>query len=342
MTASAMPVAPAEVPSLAELRAAYAATRAATQETPLLAAPALAEATAAAEVFVKPESLQWAGSFKVRGAFWRLTRLSDTEKRAGVVAYSSGNFAQGLAAAGQKLGIPVTIVMPEDAPEAKRRATEGFGARVVLSSHGTRPREEVAAETADRLAAAGGLTLLPPFDDPAIVAGQAGAGLEAIAQLGARAAVADMVLCCVGGGGLIGGVALAFHHLSPTTEVIAVEPEGYDGMGASLAEGTIRRVASGGQTICDALQATRPGAAPFAAAQAAGVRGVTVGDAEVRRALLFAFERLKLVLEPSGAVALAALLAGRPDVRGKTVLVYLTGGNVSLDAFMEQMAKLEP
>lgn len=329
------------VPSLDELRAAYAATRGATQETPLLAAPALAEAAGAAQVFVKPESLQWAGSFKVRGAYWRLMQLTPEARAAGVIAYSSGNFAQGLAAAGARLGVPVTIVMPEDAPEEKRRATEGFGARVVLSAHGDRPREEAAAALAKEMAAAEGLTLLHPFDDPAIVAGQAGARLEAIAQLGARAAHADTVLCCVGGGGLIGGVSLAFHYLSPTTQVYAVEPQGYDAMGASLGCGEIQRVASGLPTICDALQATAPGAAPFAAAQAAGVRGLTVGDAEVRRALLFAFERLKLVLEPSGAVALAALLAGALDVAGKSVLVYLTGGNVSLDAFMRHMAALD-
>jgi len=329
------------VPGLAALREAYAATRAETEETPLLAAPALAGAGGAAQVFVKPESLQWAGSFKVRGAYWRLLQLSPGERALGVVAYSSGNFAQGLAAAGARLGVPVTIVMPEDAPAPKRAATEGYGARVVLSAHGERPREEVAAETARGLAEAEGLTLLHPFDDPAIVAGQAGAGLEAIAQLGARAAHADLVLCCVGGGGLIGGVSLAFHYLSPTARVIAVEPEGYDSMGSSLRHGSVRRVASGASTICDALQATAPGAAPFAAAAAAGVTGMTVSDAEVRHALLFAFERLKLVLEPSGAVALAALLSGRVDAAGQSVLVYLTGGNVSLEAFIGHIGALE-
>ncbi len=321
------------IPSLEDLRAAWAATRAATQETPLLEAPALAAATGAAHVYVKPESLQWAGSFKIRGAYWRLTRLTPEEARRGVVAYSSGNFAQGLAAAGQRLGVPVTIVMPEDAPEAKRSATEGYGARVVLSRHGERPREEAAADLARSIAADEGLTLLHPFDDPAIVAGQAGAGLEAIAQLGRLAAHADLVLCPVGGGGLIGGVSLAFHHLSPTTAIRAVEPEGYNAMGASLAGGGITRVASGRPTICDALQATAPGNAPFAAAKAAGVVGLQVSDDEVKAALLTAFEKLKLVLEPSGAVALAALLAGKADVAGRSVLVYATGGNVSLAAF---------
>ncbi|MGF1501483.1 MAG: pyridoxal-phosphate dependent enzyme [Paracoccaceae bacterium] len=328
-----------EIPDLAELRAAYAATRAATEETPLLDAPAVAAATGAAQVFVKPESLQWAGSFKVRGAYWRLLKLTTEERRRGVVAYSSGNFAQGLAAAGARQGVPVTIVMPADAPEAKRRATEGYGARLVLTEHGDRPREEVAAERARAMAAEEDLIHLHPFDDPAIVAGQAGAGLEAIAQLGRRAAAVDRVLCCTGGGGLIGGVALAFHYLGPRVRVTAVEPEGYDGMGSSLAGGAIRRVASGHPTICDALQATQPGAAPFAAARAAGVVGVAVSDAAVREAMLFAFEHLKLVLEPSGAVALAALLSGRVQADGESVLVYLTGGNVSLDAFLSHLGR---
>ncbi|MCV2865205.1 threonine/serine dehydratase [Albidovulum sediminicola] len=327
------------IPTPAELAAAFATTRERTQRTPLIAVPALAEATGAAAAFVKAESLQTAGSFKIRGATWRLTRLSPEERRAGVVAYSSGNFAQGLAAAGQAEGVPVTIVMPVDAPEAKRRATEALGARVVLSHHGDRPREEAASALAREIAAAEGLVLLHPFDDPAIVAGQAGAALEALEQLVAFGARADVVACPVGGGGLIGGVSLAFHHADPQARVIAVEPEGYDGMGQSLAAGERRRVASGGATICDALQATEPGEAPFAAARHAGVRGLAVGDAEVRGAMRFAFERLKLVLEPSGAVALAAALSGRLPVDGKNLLVFVTGGNVAFDRFAAILAQ---
>lgn len=319
------------VPAALALREAWAATRAVTQRTPLLESAALAAATGAARAFVKAESLQWAGSFKIRGAAWRLMQLSADERTRGVVAYSSGNFAQGLAAAGRAQGVPVTIVMPEDAPALKRQATEALGARVVLSHHGERPREEVAAALARELAAAGGLVLLHPFDDPVIVAGQAGAGLEAAEQLAEAGAAAEAVICPVGGGGLIGGVALAFRGTGAA--VWAAEPEGYDGMGASLAAGRITRVASGRPTICDALQATAPGTAPFAAAQAAGVRGVTVSDAEVRHAMRFAFERLKLVLEPSGAVALAASLAGRVDLSGRVAVVYATGGNIAWEAF---------
>ncbi|RWB54014.1 MAG: threonine/serine dehydratase [Mesorhizobium sp.] len=325
------------VPTLDHLKRAYAVTSAATQVTPLLESAALARETGAARVFVKPESLQWAGSFKVRGAYWRLTRLSPDEAKKGVVAYSSGNFAQGLAAAGQALGIPVTIVMPIDAPAAKRDATAGYGARVVLTDHGDRAREEVAAAKAREIAETEGLTLLHPFDDPEIVAGQAGAGLEALDQLAAKKAHADLVFCSVGGGGLIGGVSLAFHYLSPKTEIIAVEPEGFNGMGSSLAHGAIETMPIGPKSICDGLMARKPGEAPFAAVRAAGVRGVTVDDASVRRAMKIAFERMKLVLEPSGAASLAALLGGKVDVKGKTVLVVATGGNVSLADFMAHM-----
>lgn len=326
------------VPDLAHLKRAYAVTASATQVTPLLESTALARATGAARVFVKPESLQWAGSFKVRGAYWRLKQLSPDEARRGVVAYSSGNFAQGLAAAGEALGIPVTIVMPVDAPAAKRDATAGYGARVVLTEHGARAREEVASERARQIASEEGLALLHPFDDPEIVAGQAGAGLEALDQLEARDAKADLLFCSVGGGGLIGGVALAFHYLSPQTRIIGVEPEGFNGMGTSLDHDTIETMPLGPSSICDGLMARRPGAAPFAAVKAAGVRGLTVTDPAVRRAMKIAFERMKLVLEPSGAASLAAVLDGGIDVTGQTVLVVATGGNISLADFMRHVA----
>ncbi|MEX0286831.1 MAG: threonine/serine dehydratase [Paracoccaceae bacterium] len=321
------------VPDRDTLHRAFAATSRATQRTPLLESEALAREIGAARVFVKPESLQWAGSFKIRGAYWRLMQLSPEERRKGVVAYSSGNFAQGLAAAGRAQGVPVTIVMPVDAPVTKRQATEGFGARVVLSDHGAQPREEAASRLAGELAVSEGLVLLHPFDDPAIVAGQAGAGLEALEQLTRAGAHADLAICPVGGGGLLGGVSLAFRYESPGTRVLAVEPEGYDAMGTSLADGEIQRVASGLPTICDALQATQPGSAPFAAARFAGVEGVTVSDQAVRTAMRFAFERLKLVLEPSGAVALAAAMDRAVPTAGRTVLVYATGGNVGFEDF---------
>lgn len=325
------------IPALTELQAAFATTRRITRLTPLLRAPALAKRIGAEQVFVKLESLQVAGSFKIRGAYWRLTRLSESERVRGVIAYSSGNFAQGLAAAGATLDVPVTVVMPIDAPETKRRATEDYGATVVLSDHRDRPREEVANELAKTLAADGGLSLLHPFDDPAIVTGQAGAGLEAIEQLAAAKEHVDVVACCVGGGGLIGGVSLAFHYSHPNIEIVAVEPQGYDGMGESLRRGVQTRVASGAVTICDALQATMPGTAPFAAASAAGVRGVAVSDRSVKKAMRYGFETLKVVLEPSGAIAIAALLDGTIDAEGRRVLAFATGGNVSFDTFAQHI-----
>lgn len=325
----------ARVPDIDELQRAYACTRAVTVETPLLESPRLAKACGAERVFVKPESLQRTGSFKFRGAYWRLRSLNGDERERGVVAYSSGNFAQGLAAAAQMAGVHATIVMPIDAPAAKRAGAEAFGAHIVTSDHGDRPREEVASEIARRLSAENGLTLLHPFDDPSIVAGQGGAGLEALDQFRRMALpVPDIVTCCVGGGGLIGGVALAFHHTESTTQVIAAEPVGYDGLGQSLRRGDIVRLSGGRPTICDALQATAPGAAPFAAARAAGVVGVSVPDAAVIRAMVAVFEDLKLVLEPSGAVAIAALDGLGERVEGKTVLAFATGGNVALDDFV--------
>ncbi|MBX3568003.1 MAG: threonine/serine dehydratase [Rhizobiaceae bacterium] len=325
------------VPDLDHLRRAYAVTVRATQLTPLLDSPALARQSGAARLFLKAESLQWAGSFKARGAYWRLTQLSPDAARKGVVAYSSGNFAQGLAAAGQALGIPVTIVMPVDAPAAKREATAGYGATVVLTDHGDRPREEVASARARDIAGEQGLTLLHPFDDPEIVAGQAGVGLETLEQLAARECHADLLFCPVGGGGLIAGITLAFRHLSPATRIVAVEPAGYDGMGSSVRAGEPVTKPHASGTICDGLMARRPGDAPFAAIGRDGVAAATVEDAAVRRAMKQAAERAKLYLEPSGAAALAAVLEGGFDLSGKTVVVIASGGNVALADFMRHV-----
>ncbi|MFZ1813866.1 MAG: pyridoxal-phosphate dependent enzyme [Rhizobiaceae bacterium] len=327
------------IPDSENLDQAYAFTRKASVETPLLEADVLARLTGARRVFIKAESLQRTGSFKFRGAYWRVGQLSEAEKARGVVAYSSGNFAQGLAAAARMCAVPCTIVMPEDAPAAKRQGAEALGASVVLSRHGEKPREEVASKLAMDLSREEGKVLLHPFDDEAIVAGQAGAGLEALEQFDRLGIpVPDTVFCCVGGGGLVGGVSLAFHYHHPSTRVIAVEPDGYDGMGRSLDEGGIVRVTSARRTICDALQATAPGAAPFAAASKAGIGHLTVSDQSVRKAMRLAFETLKLVLEPSGAIAIAALLDAGQSIRDKTVLCYATGGNISFEDFSRLMA----
>ncbi|MBX3581255.1 MAG: threonine/serine dehydratase [Rhizobiaceae bacterium] len=328
----------ASIPSIEHLQRAYEETRRVTLVTPLLESAAIAKQAGAARVFVKPESLQWTGSFKSRGAYWRLKTLSAAEAAKGVVAYSSGNFAQGLAASGQRLGIPVTIVMPVDAPLAKREATAGYGARVILTDHGQRAREEVAMERAQAIARDEGLTLLHPFDHPEVIAGQAGVGLEALDQLRERNVTPDLVFVPTGGGGLVSGVSLAFSYHSPQTRMIVVEPERFNGMGASLEAGAAQTVPlTAPPSICDGMMARRPGVSNFAVMSSIGAQAVTVGNDEVRSAMRLAFERLKLVLEPSAASSLAALLGGSVDVSNKTVLVVATGGNIALADFLEHV-----
>ncbi len=324
------------VPTASEIRQAAAALRGVVVETPLIPLPDLAERAGAAEVLLKAESLQYTGAFKFRGAYWRCCQLTVGERAAGVVAHSSGNFAQGVAAAARALGVPATIVMPADAPVTKRRRTEGFGAEVILTEHGSRPRGDVASERASGIAESRGMTRLHPYDDPHIVAGHASAALEIVAALH-RAGVAspDFVLCGVGGGGFISGLALGLRETCPETELVAVEPHGYDSFGRSLEAGEITHVAGEGTTLCDALQSTAPGACPFACAQAAGIRRhTTVTDDAIRESMRLAFESARLVLEPSGAVGIAALL-GRPEwVQGRRVVVVATGGNVDLEDFL--------
>ncbi len=326
---------PIDLPQPAQMAAAHQALAGKVRLTPLLESDVLARDCGAARLFVKAEGLQRTGSFKLRGALWRLMQLTDAQRARGVVAFSSGNFAQGLAAAGRDLGVPVTIVMPWDAPAAKREATLALGAEVVLSQHGDAPREVVAAGMARDLAAERGLVLLHPFDDVAVIAGQGTAGLEALAQMGA--AVPEVVACPVGGGGLLGGVSLAMRAAHPGVAIWGCEPVGHDGLGRSL-RGGARVAAPGGATLCDALQAPMPGVANFAACQAAGVHGVAVADGPVAQAMARAFDVLKLVLEPSGAVALAAVISGAVPVAGKVVLVVASGANVAFDRFADCLA----
>lgn len=318
-------------PNASELARAVATLSGVVRETPLLTSPAL-DREIGARVLVKAESLQLTGSFKMRGAYYRLTQLDDDRGTPGVVAFSSGNFAQGLAAAGRLLGIPVTIVMPVDAPAAKVEATRGHGATVVLSEHGERPREAAAAELAERIAAETGAILLHPFDDPLIVAGQSTAAYEMMRQAAAGGATIDAVLVPVGGGGLIAGCALACEELGAPA-VYAVEPAGYDDFGRSLAAGERLANMATTKTLCDALQAVRPGAVTFKVAYGRVAHSIAVADIDVRRAMALAFRHLKIVLEPSGAVALGALLAAPDEFRGRTVAVLATGGNIGLEDF---------
>ena len=278
-------------------------------------------------VWCKAESLQPIGAFKIRGAWHRLTDLSEEERQRGVVGVSSGNHAQGVAWAARRLGIPATIVMPNDAPLVKLANTRALGAEVVLYDRpGGEDRDDVAA----KLVEARGATLVHAFADPWVIEGQGSAGIEIATQMEARAVgPPTRIVACCGGGGLSAGLALA----CPDAEIVPVEPEGWDDVRLSLASGVIQRVpADAPPTACDALQtpATRP--INFAILQARCAYGVAVSPAEVRAAQRYAFAKLHLVLEPGGAAALAAVLAGKVPVDGRTA-VTLTGGNVDAAAF---------
>ena len=294
-----------------------------TVRTPLLRSDAL-DAICGGRVWLKPENLQRTGSFKFRGAYNRLAALTAEQRSRGVVAFSSGNHAQGVALAARLLSVPATIVMPTDAPSVKIDKTRGYGAEVVLYDRYTEDRAAIAAT----LAAKRGGTVVPSFDDPYIVAGQGTVGLEITEDLAAMGETADLVLVCCGGGGLASGIALG-----SGLPVVTVEPEGYDDVARSLAGGAIVPVENPGPTLCDALQTLVTCDLTFGVLRAAGARGVAVSEQAAMRAVRFAFDELKLVLEPGGAVALAAALAGVVDVRGRTAVVILSGGNVGAEVF---------
>ncbi len=291
--------------------------------TPLLDCPEL-DQRLGARVLLKAESLQRIGAFKFRGAYNRLAQLLPSERRAGVVAYSSGNHAQGVACAAKLLGIPATIVMPADAPQAKIEGTRSWGAEIRAYDRNRESREEIAAA----LARAKGATLVPPFDDPEIIAGQGTIGIELAEQLRGRGLAADLLLVPCGGGGLLAGVSTAMRELSPETRIHGVEPEHYDDHRRSFDAGRRVRIKGGHPTRCDALAATIPGTVTWPINRR-NVRGfVTVGEDEAAAAVAYAFHRLKLVLEPGAAVALAAVLHEKLPVRGKTIVIIASGGNI--------------
>ena len=289
--------------------------------------PLLPVEIAGSTVWAKAESLQPVGAFKIRGAWHRLTDLSEEERKRGVVAVSSGNHAQGVAWAARKLGIAATIVMPNDAPEVKLAGTRALGAEVVLYD---RPGGESRDEVAERLIAENGATLVHAYADPWVIEGQGSAGIELAAQMAERAGGAPtrIVVPC-GGGGLTAGLALA----CPEAEIVPVEPEGWDDVRRSLETGEIVAVGPNPPpTACDALQtlATRP--INFAVLKERVAAGLAVSEGEIRAAQRFAFAKLRLVIEPGGAVALAAALAGKVPLDGRTAIV-LSGGNVDPTAF---------
>jgi len=321
--------------SLADIRAAAQRIQGRAVRTPFLFAPAASKASGA-RVFIKAEVLQRTGSFKFRGAMSRLTLLTADELRRGVVAFSSGNHAQAVAAAARELGTSAVIVMPADAPALKISNTRGYGAEVVLYD---RVKEDRVA-IGKRLSSERGLVLVPPFDDYHVMAGQGTIGLEIAEDAGALGVVPELVFVPCSGGGLAAGVATALAGTLPGTRLVAAEPENYDDLVRSLAAGARVGNAPGALSICDALMSDKPGELTFPILQSLHASAVAVSEAEVLAAMRHAFFELKLVAEPGGAAALASVLSGKVDVKGKTIAVVLSGGNV--DAAMFQRALASP
>lgn len=320
-------------PSLTDLLSAQRRIAPYVVETPLLRSDALDEATGA-RVWVKAESLQRFGAFKARGAANAIALLTPEERARGIVAFSSGNHAAAVAGQAKAMGAHAIIVMPSDAPAAKIANTRALGAEVVLYDRVREDREAIARG----IAAEAGRPVVPPFDHPHVIAGQGTAGLEIADQLGRQGLKADMALVCASGGGLVAGIAIALQAAAPDAKVYAVEPTGHDDFARSLVAGERLTNAPGIRSICDALMAEKVGALPFAVAQERRIDALAVTDEEVRHAMRFAFRHLRLVLEPGGAAALAALLAGKADVRGQVVAVIASGGNVDEAFFAEVLA----
>lgn len=314
--------------TFADIEAAAARIKGHAVETPLVESPALNELLGG-RVLMKLETLQRVGAFKFRGAYNRLVQLSAEERRRGVVAFSSGNHAQGVALAAKLLGMPALIVMPADAPAMKVANTRGYGAEIRLYDRLTESREAIAAA----ISAERGAVVVPAFDDPHIIAGQGTAGLEMARQAQALGAAFDVVLTPASGGGLMAGVSEAIRTLSPATEFWAVEPAAFDDLALSLKAGERVTIHPTGRSLCDALESPAPGVInfPMLKRNLAGAVGVT--DAEVAEAMRYAFATLKLVVEPGGVVGLAALLTGKVSARGRTVGVVLSGGNVDAELF---------
>lgn len=322
-----------ELPRVEDVRAAAERLKGRAVVTPLLESP-LVNARLGFRLLVKAETLQRTGSFKFRGAMNTILQLDPSVRRAGVVAYSSGNHAQGVAAAAQLLGVRATIVMPADAPAIKVANTRGYGAEIVLYDRHRDSREAIG----QRIAAERGASLIPPYDDARVIAGQGTAGLELAAQARALGAPPDAVVIPTSGGGLVAGCALALAAESPETKVYSAEPEAADDLRRSLAAGERRANDPAARSICDALLAPIPGEITFAVNRRLLAGGLAASDDEVRRAMAVAFADYKLVVEPGGAVALAAVLSGRLDAAGKTVAVIATGGNVDGAVFIEAIA----
>ena len=320
---------------IATIEAAAARLAGHIRRTPLLNAPLL-DRIAGRRVFVKAECLQWTGSFKARGGWAALSALVPEVRARGVLAYSSGNHAQGVAWAAALHGVPSVIVMPADAPAVKIANTRAYGAEVVLYDRATQDRDALCAA----LAKARGLSLVPPFDHPEVIAGQGTIGLELAGQAAEAGITEAPVLTCCGGGGLTAGIALALDALAPGLRVQPIEPEGFDDVGRSLAAGRILRNERLTGSICDAVLTPQPGALTFPILQRLCGPGLAVSDVQALQAMALAFQHLRIVVEPGGAVALAAALFA-PDLPG-TVICTASGGNVDPALFRSALERFAP
>lgn len=324
-----------DAPTFADIEDAARRIEGVAFQTPLLRNEAL-DQLIGAPVWLKPENLQRTGSFKIRGAWNRVSRIPEGQRAAGVVAFSSGNHAQGVAESARILGLKATIVMPADAPSAKIEMTRRRGATVRLYDRVRDSREAIAAELAERE----GATVVRPFDDSWIMAGQGTAGLEAATAAAAVGVEFESVLCPASGGGLLAGVALAFEALSPRTQVMVAEPAGHDDLLRSLDQGRIVANEPGIRSIADALMSPEPGKLCFEIHKRCVRGGFAATNDELLDAMAFAFRHLKLVVEPGGACALAALIANRDRFAGKgPALVVLSGGNVDWETMAAALAR---
>lgn len=314
--------------AVADIEAAAGRLDGVVVRTPLLQNAEL-DKIAGGTVLIKPECFQSIGSFKIRGAYNLLSQLSAKQARQGVVAWSSGNHAQGVALAGKLLGIHTAIVMPEDAPAAKLANTRKLGGEVITYDRYSGDREAIARG----IAAERGAEIVPSYDEPRIIAGQGTVGLEIAEQCVELGLPVDQALINCGGGGLVSGCAVAMKARLPDVDIYTVEPEGFDDTARSLAGGM--RVSNEGaaRSICDSLLADTPGQLPFELLSELASGSLLVTDSQVRQAMRFAFQNLKIVVEPGGAVALAAVLAGKIGTAGKTTAIILSGGNVDIEQF---------
>jgi threonine dehydratase len=318
------------IPTISDIHAAQRRIALEAVRTPLLGSPFLSERLSA-RVYLKPESLQRTGSFKFRGAYNAISALDPAVRKRGVVAVSSGNHAQGVAEAARLFGVAATIVMPSDAPTPKRRRTERSGARVVAYDRAKENRDDVVAEVVKEV----GGSFIHPFNDPFVIAGQGTAGQEIVEDLSACGITPDVVVIPCSGGGLTAGITLAVTEEFPAARVYTAEPEGFDDYARSLKSGKPERNAKSYGSISDALLVPDPGKLGWEINRERLAGGLVASDPETLVGVGLAFDELRLVVEPGGAVGLAALLAGKLDVRGKAVVIVLSGGNVGDDILAE-------